>query len=347
MMKKLLVYTFLLGMCLISLQSINAATITVHPGGSIQSAVNHAANGDTIIVYDNNKHAYTYKQSIVINKKLTIKSSGKVTIKAKTSHSSVFTIKQGGAGSSIKNFILSKSNYAILVQNAGNTVISGNKISASLVGVQYTGNIQNSQILKNRITGTNKKYGNGISFQYGSSPYLTSYNTISRNIIRNFLNGILFNSKSAHNIVSANKVYCSGHKGTGIWATDDSSYMQIVGNTVSGAEDAIAVQQIGSGKANNYLISGNIAKLSNNGFWLHVSNSIISYNFATQNKVSGIDITGNQNQIIRNKVTNNNVCGIAVGTQRSTDSNSLSSNSLSGNGYGNFYITGPGKLLKN
>ena len=72
-------------MCLISLQSINAATITVHPGGSIQSAVNHAANGDTIIVYDNNKHPYTYKESIVVNKKLTIKSSGKVTIKAKNS----------------------------------------------------------------------------------------------------------------------------------------------------------------------------------------------------------------------------------------------------------------------
>jgi len=347
-MKKLLVYTFLLGMCLISLQSINAATITVHPGGSIQSAVNQAANGDTIIVYDNNKHAYTYKESIVVNKKLAIKSNGKVTIQAKNTKSSVFTIKQGGTGSSIKNFVLSKTNYAILVQNAGNTFISGNKISASLVGVQYTGNIKKSQILKNRITGTNKNYGNGISFQYdGSSPYLTSYNYAYANIISNFLNGILFNAKSQHNIVSSNKVYCSGHRGTGIWATDDSSYMKIVANTVSGAEDAIAVQQIGSGTANNYLISGNIAKLSNNGFWLHVSNSIISYNFATQNKVSGIDITGNQNQIICNKVTNNNVCGIAVGTQRSTDTNSLSSNSLSGNGYGNFYITGPGKLLNN
>ena len=334
-------------MCLISLQSINAATITVHPGGSIQSAVNHAANGDTIIVYDNNKHPYTYKESIVVNKKLTIKSSGKVTIQAKNSHSSVFTVNQGGAGSSIKNFALSKTNYAILVKNAGNTFISGNKISASLVGVQYTGNIQNSQILKNRLTGTNKNYGNGISFQYAACPYLTSNNYISGNIIRNFLNGILFNAKSSHNIVSSNKVYCSGHKGTGIWATDDSSYMKILGNTVSGAEDAIAVQQIGSGRANNYLISGNIARLSNNGFWLHISNSVVSNNFATQNKVSGIDITGNQNLIINNLVTKNSICGIAVGTLRSTDSNSLSKNLLSGNGYGNFYITGPGKLYNN
>jgi len=346
-MKKLLVYTFLFGMCLISLQSINAATITVHPGGSIQSAVNHAANGDTIIVYDKNKHPYTYKQSIVINKKLTIKSSGKVTIQAKNSHSSVFTVNQGGAGSSIKNFILSKSNYAILVKNAGNTFISGNKISASLVGIQYTGNIQYSKVLKNRITGTNKNYGNGISFQYSSCPYLTSNNFISGNIIHNFLNGILFNAKSTNNIVSSNKVYCSGYHGTGIWATDDSSYMEILGNTVSGAEDAIAVQKIGSGQANHYLISGNTAKLSKNGFWLHLSYSTISNNLATQNKVSGIDITGNQNVIINNLVTKNSICGIAVGTEKSTDSNALSRNSLSGNGYGNFYITGPGKLIKN
>ena len=84
-------------MCLISLQSINAATITVHPGGSIQSAVNHAANGDTIIVYDNNKHPYTYKQSVVINKKINIRSSGKVTIQAKNSKSSVFTVNKGGS----------------------------------------------------------------------------------------------------------------------------------------------------------------------------------------------------------------------------------------------------------
>ena len=332
-------------MCLISLQSINAATITVHPGGSIQSAVNHAANGDTIIVYDNNKHPYIYKESVVINKKINIRSSGKVTIQAKNSKSSVFTVNKGGAGSSIKNFIMSKSNYAILVQNAGNTIISGNKISASLVGVQYTGNIQNSIILKNSITGTNKNYGNGISFQYGSSPYLTSYNTISGNVIRNFLNGILFNSKSQHNVVSSNKVYCSGYKGTGIWATDDSCYMQIVGNTVSGAEDAIAVQQIGSGRANNYLISGNIAKFSKNGIWVHVSNSIISNNYATCNKVSGIDITGNQNLIISNLVTRNKICGIAMGTTRNTDYNTLSRNRFSGNGYGNFYITGPGRVV--
>ena len=345
MMKKLLLYTFFLGMCLISLQSINAATITVHPGGSIQSAVNQAANGDTVIVYAKNKHPYTYKESVVINKKVKIISSGKVTIQSRNKGSSVFIVNQGGAGSSIKNFILSKSNYAILVRNAGNTFISGNKISASLVGVQYTGNIQYSNLIKNKITGTNKNYGNGISFQYGSCPYLTSNNYIYGNIIKNFLHGILFNAKSQSNRVIKNKIYNSGHHGAGIWATDDSSYMQIIGNTVTGAEDGIAVQKIGSGLANNYLISGNVVKSCKNGFWLSLSYSTISNNWAVSNLISGIDITGSYNQIINNIVKSNNVCGIAMSTVKSSDINTLSHNTLLGNA-GNFYIVGPGKLLK-
>ena len=51
-----------MGLCLISLQSIDAATISVHPGGSIQKAVNHASNGDTIVVMIKiKKHILTRK----------------------------------------------------------------------------------------------------------------------------------------------------------------------------------------------------------------------------------------------------------------------------------------------
>ena len=55
MIKKMIISTFLIGLCLISLQSINAADIKVHPGDSIQSAINKASSGDTVIVYDNNQ----------------------------------------------------------------------------------------------------------------------------------------------------------------------------------------------------------------------------------------------------------------------------------------------------
>jgi len=345
MMRKWIFFTFLLGMCLISMQSINAATITVNPGGSIQSAVNHATNGDTIVVNANGTKAYTYKESVNINKKINIISKGKVTIQAKNSGSSVFTVNSGGSGSTIKNFILTKSNYCIYVNNAVNTIISGNTIiGASLVGIQFNGNIKNSKILNNYITGLNKNYGNGISFQFPPTTSLTSYNVISGNIIKNFLHGILFNAKSSHNDVTNNKIYCSGYAGAGIWATQDSSYMKITGNTVSGAQDAIAVQKIGAGQATHYTISNNIVKYSQNGLWVCLSDSTISNNQAIYNKISGLDITGGNNKISKNIVKYNKVCGIALCTSTTTEINTLSGNILAGNA-GNYYITGLGKLV--
>ena len=345
MMRKWIFITFLLGMCLISLQSINAATITVHPGGSIQSAVNHAANGDTIVVYSNGTKAYTYKESVVVNKKLNIISSGKVTIKAKNSGSSVFTVNSGGAGTNIKNFVLTNSNYCILVNSASNTVISGNRIaSASLAGVQLNGNIKNSKILNNYLTGMNNAYGNGISFQFSPTSALTSYNTVSGNIIKNFLFGILFNGKSSHNTIANNQVYCEKYDGCGVYATQDSSYMTITGNTVTGARDAISIEKIGSGQANHYTISGNVVKNNANGLWLCLSDSTISSNQAISNKISGLDITGDSNKIVSNVIRGNSVCGLALCTSDKSATNTLSNNVFGANG-GNYYITGLGKVV--
>ena len=76
----MIICMFMLSMCLVSLQTINAANITVYPGSSIQSAVNQASNGDNITVYGNNGTPYTYNESITINKKINIKASGNVTI---------------------------------------------------------------------------------------------------------------------------------------------------------------------------------------------------------------------------------------------------------------------------
>ena len=116
MLKKMIIYTFLIGICLISLQSINAADIKVHPGESIQSAVNKASNGDTVIVFDNNKKAYTYKESVVINKKIHLKASGKVTIESKNRVSYAISVSKGGSGSIIQDFKLTKSSYCIVIK---------------------------------------------------------------------------------------------------------------------------------------------------------------------------------------------------------------------------------------
>ena len=328
MIKKMIICSFLFVMCLISLQSTNAADIAVHPGESIQNAVNMASDGDKIIVYDNNNNPFTYKESIIINKEVHIYANGNVTIEAQNNNSAVFTVNPSGAGSTIQNFRLSKSSYCVVINNADNCNIIGNSIiEASLVGIQFYGNITNTMVTENNITGLNASYGNGISFESGSS----TYNVIKGNTIRNFLNGILFNQKSEYIIVLSNAVEGYGSQGAGIYATDNSKMMQIINNTVTGYEDGIAVQQIGTNTATKYKIIGNIVKANKNGLWVLLNYSTISSNTAAQNNVSGLDITGINNYISNNYASENGVCGIALGRYSSNDYCFITNNTLTNN----------------
>ncbi len=316
-------------MCLLSLQYINAANITVSPGGSIQNAINDASNGDNVTVYGyGNNSGYTYTESVTLNKEINIKAVGNVTIQDPTTSNPVFTITPSGSGSSIQDFTMTKSSYCVVIENANNCIISGNNIvAASLVGIQFYGNVNNNKVVKNNITGLNNNVGNGISFEYGSS----TYNTIWDNKISNFLGGILFNSNSAHDTISSNIVYCSNYQGAGIYATDDSRYMIVVENKVTGARDGIAVQQIGSSVANNYIISNNTVESNVNGFWIRLTKSVISANFASLNKASGLDVTGSYNKIINNISTKNSLCGIAMGKYSAKDYNTVTGNILTYN----------------
>ncbi len=328
LLKKLIVYVFLMCMLLFSIQTISAANITVHPGESIQNAVNGASDGDSITVYDNNNKSYSYNESVSINKKISIKASGNVTIKSKDSSSAVFVVNSGGSGSSIQNFALTNSSYCIMINNANSCTIKNNVISgASLVGIQFYGNVYNSQVIGNTITGVNPDGGNGISFEYGN---VTS-NTLTGNTISNFLNGIIFNDNSENNTVSNNRVSCTGYTGAGIYTTDNARGMIITGNTVTGAEDGIAVQQMGTNTPTKFNISGNTLTNNKNGFWICLSNSTISNNTATANLVSGLDITGRNNQILNNTASNNGNCGITLANYSDTDYNVVDGNNLSYN----------------
>ena len=328
MIKKMIISTFLIGLCLISLQSINAADIKVHPGDSIQSAINKASSGDTVIVYDNNQKSYTYKESLKINKKIHLKASGSVTIQARTTGSSVISVSQSGSGSIIQDFKLTKSSYCVVINNAKYCKVLGNSISsASLVGIQFYGNVDHTRVICNSITGSSSTRGNGISFESGSS----TYNVIEKNTINNFLNGILFNQKSEYNIVKSNKVLGYAMRGAGIYATDNSRMNQILANTVTGYEDGIAIQKIGSGMAKDYTINGNTVKANKNGFWMRLVSSEITYNTATLNKASGLDITGSYNYIANNVATKNGICGICLGRYSSADHNTVTKNTLTYN----------------
>ncbi len=331
-------------MLLFSVQSISAANITVHPGDSIQNAVNSASDGDNITVYSNNNSPYTYKESISINKRINIKASGNVTIEAKNTSSAVFTVNSNGAGSSIQNFLLTKTNYCIMINNANSCTLKNNTITGtSLVGIQFYGNAYNSKVIGNIITGTDPNVGNGISFEYGPS----TNNTISGNIITNFLNGIIFNDNSENNTVSNNRVSCTGHHGVGIYTTDNARSFNIIGNTVTGAEDGIAVQQIGSNTPVNFYIDNNTLRDNKNGFWICLSNSTISNNTATQNLVSGMDITGKYNRIVYNNASNNGNCGITLSNNSNADYNLVDGNSLTYNKAGINTASNSGTISNN
>jgi len=215
-----------------------------------------------------------------------------------------------------------------MINNANSCIIANNVInSASLVGIQFYGNVYNSRVINNTINGVDSSVGNGISFEYGT----VTNNTISGNSINNFLNGIIFNNNSENNTVSNNRVSCTGYNGAGIYTTDNARGMIITGNTVTGAEDGIAVQQIGTNTPTNFNISGNILTGNKNGFWICLCNSTIANNNASGNLVSGLDITGRYNQILNNTATNNGNCGITLGKYGDADYNTVDGNKLSYN----------------
>lgn len=328
MIKIMIIYTLFLVFCITSVQFSEASNVTVNPGQSIQNAVNTASEGDNINVYDDNNNLWTYKESIVVNKKVNIKAHGNVNIEAINPNSAVFTVNPTGSGTSIQNFNLSRSSYCIMINHANNCTISGNKINeVSLVGIQFYGPMNNSKVIGNTITGVNPTVGNGISFEYG----LCTFNTVSGNTINNFLNGILFNFNSENNLVSNNKVINTGLMGVGIYATANSRLMKIIGNTVTGAEDGIAIQQLSNDIPREYTISGNKVTGNKNGFWLRISYSTISDNIVSHNIVSGFDITGRYNEIINNIVSYNKNSGITLAEFSGKDYNLVSGNIINYN----------------
>ena len=292
--------------------SISAATITVNPGHSIQSAINSANDGDTVVVNEG-----TYYENVEVNKEITLTANGNVNIVAMNNQDPVITV------------------------TTSNTVVKNFKLTNSLVGVQYYGSVSNNQLINNIIEGTGITYGNGISFSLGTA----LNNLVQGNTISQVLHGILFNDGNVNNVVDSNSVTLGGD-GAGIYAIDGSSGMTISNNYVTNAQDSIACQSLNGGLGDCFTIIGNTLTDSVNGLWMKLSNSIIEYNTVTGCNISGYDVSGSNNKIINNTATSNQVVGIIAEQWGDSDNVVISGNVLTYNSAG-INTNSPGATITN
>ncbi|WP_455392226.1 PKD domain-containing protein [[Eubacterium] cellulosolvens] len=156
--------------------TVEAATLIVGPGQTyttIQSAINAAGSGATIYVYNG-----TYKENLVINKKVSLIGNGTnwtfidgqgsgnvITITSNGVELSGFTVKNGGSNpfdagvklNNINNCIISNNNistnqfYGVYIYQGSDNTIKDNNISSNNVMGLYISDSPNNNISGNNI----------------------------------------------------------------------------------------------------------------------------------------------------------------------------------------------------
>jgi len=202
-----------------------AAEIIIKPGDSIQSSINSAASGDTIIIKPG-----TYAENIkIIKDDLTIRSeSGNpddTTIKAKSPNAHVFSLqannvkikglkisgasKYGYAGiclsscsdCTIENNILLSNSFGVCLLNSKGNKISKNTVSDSDRGIYF-------KFSKGNTLSGNTATDNG---EYGIALESSDGNTLSENTVFKNKRGIYFGSSDGNtltgNTVRNNNIY--------------------------------------------------------------------------------------------------------------------------------------------
>jgi nitrous oxidase accessory protein len=244
--------TLLKGLLILTLLAncADAATLTVGPGQTyttIQSAINAASPGDTILVQSG-----TYNEHVVVNKQLTLQGVGSPVVNAGGSGDAI-TISADGC--TLEGFVAKGSGAypgaGIKATSSGNT-ISGNTANGNGYGI-YLIHSSNS----NTISG-NTATGNSFTGIYLDSS--SNGNTISGNTATGNTCGIYLYSSSNGNTISGNTA-TGTHGGIRLYSSSDNT---ISGNTATGSDIGIIL----SSSSNGNTISGNTATGNTCGIYL-------------------------------------------------------------------------------
>ncbi|MGI5991594.1 MAG: NosD domain-containing protein [Methanosarcina sp.] len=344
---KFLLLTFLI----LTLSSGIGAAAEVHPGGSIQAAVNSAnPNGDTIIV-----HPGTYTENIDLSKTSNLvlmsgspnpddtiivpKDINKSVISADASLNLVikgFTIK--GAATDLSGIYLNRCR---------DCTIENNKFLNDALGV-YVDSSVNTTIHNNTATRTNEagKIGRGINVE-GSELTTVSSNTISNQRYGIYFLNSQINTASGNNIsqcaddgmcvlssnnnsLESNTVSSNGKKGIYLKGSGKSSLKNNIVSSNGG--NGIELEEASGNTVQDNTISGAAKDTNIHGIYLNTCKD----NFLQNNKISnceyGVAISYSENNNLVKNNAHDNFRGFYL--SHKSNGNKLSGNKANSNNNG-------------
>jgi len=297
-------------------------TLHVGNGGyqTIQSAIDAASNGDTIIVRDG-----TYTENVDVNKSLVIQSEngpGVTTVQAASPADHVFDVNASTVeitGLTVRGATEIKM-AAIDLSSVSSCRISDNKVEGSYWGIRLyqSGDIR----VENNTVSSN--LGDGVSIASSNG------NAVTGNTVTNCKNGIYL-AFSDSNRVTGNTVVNNDEWGVYLAVADSNT---IRDNEIGlNGKSGVLLHD----KTNNNTISSNT--ISSNVFDGIVLKSASAHNVVVGNTVSGNQSDGiflgwgpSNNRIIGNTVESSTYCGISLW---SASDNTFYLNNLNTNSSGN------------
>ena len=306
---------------------------------TIQSAVNAASPGDTIIVRDG-----LYNEHVIVNKQLTIKSErGYANCVVNGEGSDVFALYADGIR--IEGFTITGGRHGIFINSNNNSIFNNNISSNNEDGIYIPSS--NNNIISNNIISNN---------EYGIFLWYSNNNCISNNIISNNNNGTYIyhsnnNSISNNNILNNYKPYHYGIY-AGIYL-EYSNRTNILNNNISNNYNPpyyYGIYGIFLWYSNKTSISNNDISDNEYGIFLWYSNNNCILNNNISDNGYGINGWGwdipagysNENSISYNNISNN-----AFGILIYGSDNIISNNNISSNYYGGVGISGSNNIISN